>query len=194
MFVIWYCVTRTLKPVCASGSIFKKLNELTAYVNIELQKIANWLRANKMAINKNKTKFIVFRTRGKRVEPDDCQLVYNDNEIGTIEDPNLIYLITCVFNEGDEKNFKLLGILFDEFLSFDDHITSICSKISKSLFCLNRIKNFVTNSAKIPLLCHGTLPHCLLYQHIWMCNTNCIEQACYQAIGSYQNCMSSRLS
>ncbi len=79
------------------------MNELTAFVNDELQKIANLLRANKMANNTNKTKFIVFRTRGKRVEPDDCQLVYNDNEIGTIEDSNLIYLITRVFNEGDEK-------------------------------------------------------------------------------------------
>jgi hypothetical protein len=141
----------------------KKLNELTAYVNEELQKIANWLRANKMAINTNKTKFIVFRTRGKRVEPVDCQLVYNDNEIGTIEDPNLIYPITRVFNEGDEKNFKLLGILFDEYLSFEDHITSICSKISKSLFCLNRIKNFVTNSAL------KTLYYAMVHSHIAYC-------------------------
>jgi hypothetical protein len=141
----------------------KKLNELTTYVNEELQKIANWLRANKMAINTNKTKFIVFRTRGKRVEPIDCQLVYNDNEIGTAEDPNLIYPITRVFNEGDEKNFKLLGILFDEYLSFEDHITSVCSKISKSLFCLNRIKNFVTNSAL------KTLYYAMVHSHIAYC-------------------------
>ncbi len=43
-------------------------------------------------------------------------MLYNDNKIGTIEDPNLIYPITRVFNEGDDKNFKLLGILFDEYL------------------------------------------------------------------------------
>ncbi len=102
----------------------KNLNELTTYVNIELQKIANWLRANKMAINTTKTKFIVFRTRGKIVDLNDCQLVYNDNEIGFAEVPNLIYPISCVYNDGDEKNFKLLGILFDEFLSFEDHIAS----------------------------------------------------------------------
>ncbi len=50
----------------------KNLNELTTYVNGELQKIANWLRANKMAINTTKTKFIVFRMWGKRVDPNDC--------------------------------------------------------------------------------------------------------------------------
>jgi len=36
-----------------------------------------------MAINTSKTKFIVLRTRGKRVAADECLLVYNDNEIGT---------------------------------------------------------------------------------------------------------------
>jgi hypothetical protein len=29
----------------------KNLGELTAYVNTELQKISNWFRANKMAVN-----------------------------------------------------------------------------------------------------------------------------------------------
>jgi hypothetical protein len=43
----------------------KNLNDLTAYVNLELQKISNWFRSNKMAVNAAKTKFIVFRTRGK---------------------------------------------------------------------------------------------------------------------------------
>jgi hypothetical protein len=45
------------------------LRDLTTYVNGELQKISNWFRANKMAINTSKTKFIVFRTRGKRIDP-----------------------------------------------------------------------------------------------------------------------------
>ncbi len=45
----------------------KNLKDLTSYMNTELQKIANWFRSNKMAINTSKTKFIVFRTRGKRV-------------------------------------------------------------------------------------------------------------------------------
>jgi hypothetical protein len=43
----------------------KNLSLLTAYVNSELQKISNWLRSNKMAINIAKTKYIVFRTREK---------------------------------------------------------------------------------------------------------------------------------
>ncbi len=43
----------------------KSLPELTAFVNQELQTIANWFHANKMAVNTAKTKLIVFRTRGR---------------------------------------------------------------------------------------------------------------------------------
>jgi hypothetical protein len=141
----------------------KNLSLLTTYVNAELQKISNWLRSNKMAINTAKTKFIVFRTRGKRVNPADCILLYNDNEIGSPENPELIYPISRIYNDGDEKSFKLLGVLFDEYLSFDEHVTSLCAKISKSLFCLHRIKNFVTNAAL------KSLYYAMVHSHIAYC-------------------------
>ncbi len=78
----------------------KNLNDLTVYVNTELQKIGNWFRANKMSINTSKTKFIIFRTRGKRIDPDDCRLMFNNNEIGKPNDPGLIYPITRIHNDG----------------------------------------------------------------------------------------------
>jgi hypothetical protein len=58
----------------------KNLKDLTKYVNVELQKISNWFRSKKKAVNTAKTKFIVFRTRGKRVDPADCIVLYNNNE------------------------------------------------------------------------------------------------------------------
>jgi hypothetical protein len=113
------------------------LKELTAYVNAEMQKISNWFRSNKMAVNTSKTKFIIFRTRGKRTNPVDCLVFYNNDEIGLPEDPNLIFPVTRVHSEGEETSFKLLGILFDEYLSFEHHVIHLCTKISKSLFCIN---------------------------------------------------------
>ena len=44
----------------------KCLSDLIIYVITELQKLANWFRANKMAVNISKTKYIIFRTRGKK--------------------------------------------------------------------------------------------------------------------------------
>jgi hypothetical protein len=72
-----------------------------------------------MTINTSKTKFIVFRTRGKRVDPADCKLVFNNNEIGQPDMQNLIYPITRIHNDGNENSFKLLGVLFSEYLSFE---------------------------------------------------------------------------
>jgi hypothetical protein len=142
----------------------KNLRDLTIYVNNELQKIANWFRSNKMAVNTSKTKFIVFRTRGKRIDPEDCQLVFNSNEIGSVENPNLIVPIERIHEHGEETSFKLLGVKFDEYLSFDAHISSVCAKISKSLYCLNRIKNFVTPAAMKMLyfaMVHSHIVYCL---------------------------------
>ena len=142
----------------------KKLSELTNYVNIELQKIANWFRANKMAVNTSKTKFIVFRTHGKPINPDDCMISFNSNELGQIIDPSLINPIDRIHNNGPEKTFKLLGVLFDEYLTFDEHINHLCSKISKSLFCINRIRNFITLDALKMLyfaMIHSHLMYCI---------------------------------
>ena len=36
------------------------LDELITNVNIEVNKLANWFRANKMAVNVSKTKYIIF--------------------------------------------------------------------------------------------------------------------------------------
>jgi hypothetical protein len=117
-----------------------------------------------MAVNTSKTKFIIFRTRGKRIDPEDCQLVFNSNEIGSVENPNLIVPIERIHDNGEETSFKLLGVKFDEYLSFDAHISSVCSKISKSLYCLNRIKNFVTPAAMKMLyfaMVHSHIVHIL---------------------------------
>jgi hypothetical protein len=46
-----------------------------------------------MAVNANKTKFIVFRTRGKPINPLDCILHFNENKIGMPKKPNLIHEI-----------------------------------------------------------------------------------------------------
>ena len=128
-----------------------------------MQKIANWFRSNKMAVNATKTKYIIFRTQGKRINPLDCVVLFNNNELNQPDDPEQIFQIERIHNEGETKNFKLLGVLFDEYLSFDDHINNLCAKISKSLFCINRIKNFVRTEAL------KMLYFAMIHSHIMYC-------------------------
>jgi hypothetical protein len=151
------------------------LADVIKFVNCELQKMANWFRANKMSVNASKTKNIIFRTPNKHVDPTVCNVIYNSTEIGLPDDPALISPIERVSFNRPEYSFKLLGILFDEHLIFKPHIDMLCSKISKSLYCLSRVKNFVNTESLRKLyfsMIHSVLHMELMFmaapiQQIW---------------------------
>ena len=58
------------------------LPELINYINTELNKMAVWFCANKMAVNAEKTKYIIFHTKNKRVDPGNSVLVFDNKEPG----------------------------------------------------------------------------------------------------------------
>jgi hypothetical protein len=124
----------------------KNLETLIAHVNSELQKLALWFKANKMAVNVNKTNYIIFHTRGKKIDPNHPDVVFNSNEPGVSHsDPSLINKLERIHdNHAVDKmrSFKLLGVFLDEHLSFSNHITHVCAKLSRSNFCLRRVANF----------------------------------------------------
>jgi hypothetical protein len=59
------------------------LNTLILTVNEEINKIAVWFRANKLAVNISKTKYIIFRMKGKSIDDNTPSIVYNENEPNT---------------------------------------------------------------------------------------------------------------
>ena len=71
-----------------------------------------------MAVNTAKTKCIIFRTKGKQIDPNHPNVVFNSNEIGKQDKQANIFKIERIHNAGVTKTFKLLGVLFDEFLTF----------------------------------------------------------------------------
>jgi hypothetical protein len=81
----------------------KNLTTLIDTVNTEVQKIANWFRANRMAVNISKTKYIIFHGKGKKVNLGNMAVVFNDNEIGKTQDPKLITPLERVFDTNPNK-------------------------------------------------------------------------------------------
>jgi hypothetical protein len=145
----------------------KNLHELIEYVNRELKKLANWFRCNKMAVNTSKTKFIIFRTKGKKI-PNDVSVVFNNNEIGKEENPSLIINLDRVYNENpneSDRSYKLLGVYLDEFLSFDKHVSHICAKLTRSLYCIRRVSNVLSLKAL------KSLYYALIHPHLLYCST-----------------------
>jgi hypothetical protein len=151
------------------------LPALVDRVNIEINKLANWFRANKMAVNISKTKYIIFRPRGAPIDLTNCgEIVYNDNEIGLPQNPAKITALERICNSNPVKanrSYKLLGMYLDEYMSFDEHISHMCSKISQSNFIINRAKNFLPHSALRTLYFALVHPHLLYCQPIYSCTS-----------------------
>ena len=67
-----------------------------------------------MAVNISKTKYIIFRTRGKKIDQSTLpSVVFNNNEIGLPNDQSKIFKLERVFNDNpniEHKSYKLLGV------------------------------------------------------------------------------------
>jgi len=119
-----------------------------------------------MAINVSKTKYILFRTRGRKIELEYLNILLNTNEIGKNENPDLIFQLEGVHATHENpamRSYKLLGVHFDEYLSFDQHVSFLCAKLSKMLFCIRRASNHLSeNSLKSLYIAfiHSNLLYC----------------------------------
>ena len=48
----------------------------------------------------------------------------------------------------EEHSAKLLGIIIDSSLTFDDHVKMLCKKASQKLTAVSRMSNFRTNNKR----------------------------------------------
>ena len=137
-----------------SGYDIIKLSEV---VTKELNKLKDWFAVNKLSLNVNKTNYMIFSNK-------NCVLDVKI-QISNIE-------ITRV------KVTKFLGVLIDEKLSWNEHIALVKSKISKSIFLLNRAKQVLNNRALHTLYNSIVLPYlsycCEIWGNTYKSRLNCI--------------------
>ena len=101
-FTIYADDTTLIAPICT----FNIENKLTGSQNInaELKVITDWLALNKLSLNAKKTKMMIFHYHQKRITNLDLRLYINKTRIKQV------------------KEFNFLGIVFDECISWKDHI------------------------------------------------------------------------
>ena len=105
----------------------------------------------------------------------------------------MIYITERIYNDGPTKNFKLLGVLIDKYLFFEDHIDNLCTKISKLLFCIKRIKNFINQDSMKTLyyaMIHSHLVSCI---NIYSCTTDTFLNKLKLTKGVYKNHLQCRI-
>ena len=122
------------------------LDELILNVNREFKKIVDYFRFLKLALHPEKTKFILF-TNSSDARNSDISISLNFNNDRDVQDKNLIKNLERITSNSEIPAIKFLGIYIDPLLSFKHHISTISSKLSKSLYFLRSVKNILTPSA-----------------------------------------------
>jgi len=157
------------------------LNTVISSVNNEINKMAVWFRANKLAVNINKTKYMIFRMRGKQIDINNANVEYNENEPGVRFDPNLVTSLERYHDQHENTDcraYKLLGVYLDEHLSFNKHTSHLTNKLTRSLYCIKKAKNVLSIKGM------KTLYSSLVHSHLTYCPIimNCISAANRQKI------------
>ena len=120
------------------------LDTLFSIVNCELTKFSEWTACNRLSINTDKTSTFLVTNR---ILPEILPSAYI-NGVSLQSD--------CVI--------KYLGILIDNKLKFNNHIQSICSKVSRSIGVMSKLKKFLNFSTM------RSLYHSLVYSYLIYCN------------------------
>ena len=97
-------------------------------INRELTSVSTWLKANKLSINVDKSKYMIFHAPQKKVPILQIQIDGKDVE--------------RVFE------FNFLGLTINENLNWKSHTNKIASKISKNIGILNKLKHFLPIDTK----------------------------------------------
>ena len=107
-----------------------------------------WLCANKLKLNIQKTKYMVFNSN--RLPETNITINLDGNQISRVGNSNEA-----------EKTIRFLGVKHDETLTWKPQLEQIKSKLSCSIFALNKVKNILPHSAL------NTLYYCLVHSNLW---------------------------
>ena len=149
------------------------LNSLIEQINKDINMMAIWFKANKLVVNKSKTKFMIFHIKGKKIE-NFPQVLFDENEPNIPFNPDLVCPLERYHDKHQNKDcraYKLLGIYIDEHLNLDLHVKHIANKLNKSLYCMRAAKN------NLNLKGLRALYFALIHSHLSYCPTilNCLS-------------------
>ena len=150
------------------------LENLIINANSDIKMMATWFKANRLAVNKTKTKYIIFRNKGKLLNFNLPQLIYDENEPNQPYDPSKVTVLERLHDKHENPNcraYKLLGIYLDEYLSFDFHVNYLLSKLNRSMYCIKMAKNNLNYKGL------KSLYFALIHSHLGYCPTvlNCLS-------------------
>ena len=101
----------------------KNLRYILENLRSDLSMLTDWFKANKLTLHLGKTNFVLFKPRN--FPEVNVDLSVNNIPISRV------------------KSTKFLGLFIDEQFSWESHGINIANRISKNLYMLRSVKNFV---------------------------------------------------
>ena len=102
----------------------KSLKKMRKYLNLDLKNLSNWLNANKISLNANKTELLLFRHPNKRIN-FHLKVRLNGKQLEPAQ-----YV-------------KYLGMYIDPHLNWKYNTNILASKLTRSLGMLSKIRHYV---------------------------------------------------
>ena len=125
----------------------KNINDMVATMNIELSKLVQWLKVNRLSLNISKTKFMVFEKTTRIKEKLTVTICNQDIE--------------------QVQSIKFLGVVIDSKLSWEYHIKYINQKISKAIGLLRKVRRYLNKSCLVTLYYTFLFPYLNYCIEVW---------------------------
>ena len=132
-------------------------------VSNEINKVYQWLCANKLSLNIKKTKVMIFHNKNKVIN-------YNQ-DIKLLDTPIEIV-----------RNFNFLGVILNETLNWNSHIDTICRRISRHISVFHKLKHYLPVYILKTLYFSLGLSYCTYGIIVWGSNTNRLYQLQKKAV------------
>ena len=97
------------------------LGELKNQANKEMNNVGDWLISNKLTLNIGKSKYMIIHRKENKIS-DEFSLAINGSK-----------LERC-------KQYKYLGVLIDDKLTWKSHVQHICTKIGRTCGALAKLR------------------------------------------------------
>ena len=125
------------------------IQQLMQVLSVEMDKYKLWFDRNKLSLNLNKTKFMVF---GNRQIPADIQLIVNHNVIERVYEN------------------KFLGVILDHKLCWKPHVDYVRAKMAKSISIIRRVRYVLNPTSLHTLYCAMILLVLLILPYLYYCS------------------------
>ena len=125
----------------------KDVDSCLRLVAEDLQRVAEWCCANHLLVNPEKTKLLLFGVRQLLSKQPDVTVPFLGQELKPV------------------SSAKDLGIILDENLNFNDHVTSLISSLLSTLCQVNRVRHLFSREVLNIIL------NSLVFSKLFYCST-----------------------